>query len=125
VRAVFGFPLRVGAVRLGALDLYQERPGPLSNDQHTDAVVMADVVARWVLDMQADATQGSLAGEIEAGAEFYLSVHNAAGPYRLSSESLSPRPRSGCAPTPSLTTGRFETSPKTSSPESYDSMKDG
>lgn len=79
VRAVFGFPLRVGAVRLGALNLYQERPGPLSDDQHADALLMADVVARWVLDTQAGATRGSLAAEIEAGAEFYLSVHNAAG----------------------------------------------
>jgi AmiR/NasT family two-component response regulator len=46
---------------------------------HADALVIADVVAQWVLDKQADATQGSLAEEIEAGAEFYLSVHNAAG----------------------------------------------
>src|SRR5258708_14840772 len=34
VRAVFGFPLRVGAIRLGALNLYSDRPGPLSCDQH-------------------------------------------------------------------------------------------
>ena len=79
VRAVFGFPLLVGAARLGALNLYQERPGPLSDDQHADALVMADVVAQWVLDMQADAPQGLLAEEIEVGAEFYLAVHNAAG----------------------------------------------
>src|SRR5215210_1621428 len=26
--AVFGFPLRVGAVRLGALNVYRDRPGP-------------------------------------------------------------------------------------------------
>ena len=32
-RAVFGFPLRVGSVRLGALNLYQDRPGSLSDDQ--------------------------------------------------------------------------------------------
>jgi hypothetical protein len=79
VRAVFGFPLRVGAARMGALNLYQERPGHLSDDQHADALVMADVVAQWVLDTQADAAPGSLAEEIEAGAEFHLSVHNAAG----------------------------------------------
>jgi GAF domain-containing protein len=79
VRAVFGFPLRIGAARLGALNLYQDRPGPLSDDQHADALVMADVVAHWVLDMQADAPQGLLAQEIEVGVEFYLSVHNAAG----------------------------------------------
>ena len=36
-RAVFGFPLQVGTVRLGALNLYRDRPGPLSDNQHTDA----------------------------------------------------------------------------------------
>jgi hypothetical protein len=39
---------------------------------------MAEVVARWVLDMQADAPPGALADELEAG-EFYFAVHNAAG----------------------------------------------
>jgi len=78
-RAVFGFPLRVGAVRLGALDLYQDQPGPLSDDQHADALVMADLVAAWVLDVQADAPLGALAEELEAEAEFYGVVHNAAG----------------------------------------------
>jgi hypothetical protein len=29
VRAVFGFPLQVGVVRLGALNLYRDRLGPL------------------------------------------------------------------------------------------------
>ena len=48
VRAVFGFPLRVGAVRLGALNLYCDRPGPLTDDQHADALVMADVAAQAV-----------------------------------------------------------------------------
>jgi hypothetical protein len=27
VRAVFAFPLRIGAITLGALDLYRDRPG--------------------------------------------------------------------------------------------------
>src|SRR5690348_11351774 len=51
-RAVFGFPLRVGTVRLGALNLYRDCPGPLSGEQHADALVMADVAARGVLDGQ-------------------------------------------------------------------------
>jgi len=78
-RALFGFPVRLGAVRLGALNLYQDRPGPLTDDQHADALVMADVVAQWVLDVQADAPPGTLAAELEAGGEFYFVVHNAAG----------------------------------------------
>ena len=79
VRAVFGFPLRVGTVRLGALNLYRERPGPLSAEQHADALVMADVMARWVLNAQAGAPSDAMAQELEAGADFHFAVHNAAG----------------------------------------------
>ena len=50
VRAVFGFPLRVGAVRLGALNLYR--------DQHADALVLADVAAELILMLQAYAPPG-------------------------------------------------------------------
>ena len=53
--AVFGFPLRAGAVRLGALNLYRGRSGALSGDQQGDALVVAEVAARWVLEAQAGA----------------------------------------------------------------------
>ena len=79
VRAVFGFPLRVGTVRLGALNLYRDRPGLLNDKQHADALVVADVAARWVLDAQAGAPSGAVAKELEAGADFHFAVHNAAG----------------------------------------------
>ncbi len=79
VRAVFGFPLRVGAVRLGALNFYRDRSGPLSDDQHADALVLADVVARWVLDAQGGAPADEVAAGLEAGADFHFVVHNAAG----------------------------------------------
>ena len=77
VRAVFGFPLRVGGVRLGALDLYRDRPGPLSGEQHADALVLASMAARWVLEAQAGAASGAVA--VELGADFRFAVHNAAG----------------------------------------------
>jgi len=79
VRAIFGFPLRVGSVRLGALNLYRDRSGPLSGDQHADALVVADVAARWVLEAQAGAPLDTVADELEAGADFHFVVHNAAG----------------------------------------------
>ena len=79
VRAVFGFPLRVGTVRLGALNLYRDRSGPLTADQHADALVMADVMARWVLDVQAGAPSDVMAQALESGADFHFMVHNAAG----------------------------------------------
>jgi len=79
VRAIFGFPLQVGAVRLGALNLYCDRPGPLTGDQHADALVMADVAAHAVLVMQAEAPPGTLAGELQAGADLQAVVHQASG----------------------------------------------
>jgi GAF domain-containing protein len=74
-RALFGFPLRVGGIRLGALNLYQDRPGDLSSAQHADAMSMAYVSARVVL---------AQAGDVDAlaaapGADFHLVVHQAAG----------------------------------------------
>lgn len=79
VRAVFGFPLRVGAVRLGALNLYRDRPGPLGYDEHADALVMADVAAQAVLVLQADAPPGRLSAALMAGADFHYVVHQASG----------------------------------------------
>jgi hypothetical protein len=79
VRAVFGFPLRIGGVRLGALNLYRNSPGPLSADQHADALVVADVAARWVIGAQAGAPPEAIARDLEVGADFHYIVHNAAG----------------------------------------------
>lgn len=78
-RAVFGFPLRVGAVRFGALSLYRDRPGALDVEQHADALVMADVAAEAVLLMQANAPPGALAVELATAANVRSVVHQAAG----------------------------------------------
>jgi hypothetical protein len=79
VRAIFGFPVSEGAARLGALNLYQDKPGALSEGQYADALVMAGVIARWVLNAQRTAAPGHLATELEAGSDLHLVVHNAAG----------------------------------------------
>ncbi|HZQ26744.1 MAG TPA: GAF and ANTAR domain-containing protein [Acidimicrobiales bacterium] len=79
VRAVFGFPVQVGAVRLGALNLYCDRAGPLTDEQHADALVMADIAAQAVLLLQAHASPGHLAAELEADGDFQYVVHQASG----------------------------------------------
>ena len=78
VRALFGFPLRIGTVRLGALNLYRDQPGPLSDEQHADVLVLAKLAARWVLEAEARAPSGTVPGELET-ADFHFTVHNAAG----------------------------------------------
>jgi hypothetical protein len=78
-RAIFGFPLRVGAVRLGALNLQCDQPRALSDEQHADALVMADVVSQAVLALQADAPPGKLGAALELDANFQYVVHQASG----------------------------------------------
>jgi hypothetical protein len=78
-RAVFGFPVAIGEVRVGALNLYRARPGPLTADQHADAVAVAQVAARSIITMQAGAVPGQLGPELEAGGNFRFVVHQAAG----------------------------------------------
>lgn len=75
-RAQFSVPLRVGAVRLGALDLYRRRPGPLTPPELADAMIYADAALAIVLNTRAgggrDATEEDF---LARGAE----LHQAAG----------------------------------------------
>lgn len=79
VGAIFGFPLTVGSVRLGALNLYRRRPGPLSDDEHADALVMAEVLGEALLALQAEAPEGLVGAGLEANANFRHVVAQAAG----------------------------------------------
>jgi hypothetical protein len=77
--AVFGFPIRIGAIQMGALSLYRDSAGPLSLSQASDAYLMASVIGRAVLSMQAGAPSDTFAAELEREANFDFSVHQAAG----------------------------------------------
>jgi diguanylate cyclase (GGDEF)-like protein len=51
--AVFTFPMRLDAARLGALDLYRETPGPLNDHDLRAAQTLADVAAAYLFNAQA------------------------------------------------------------------------
>jgi signal transduction histidine kinase/DNA-binding response OmpR family regulator len=51
--AVFTFPLRQGDKRLGALDLYRDMPGPLSEDDLAAAQTLADITAAYLVNARA------------------------------------------------------------------------
>jgi hypothetical protein len=78
-QAVFGFPLCIGAICLGALSLYRDRPGPLTDVQASDAYLMASIAARAVLAMQAGAPRDMISDELAREARFDFAVHQAAG----------------------------------------------
>ncbi len=79
VHGMFSFPLRVGEVRLGALDLSRGTAGALTRQQRFDGVVMADVVTRWLLAAQDGAPAGLLGHDLDDRRTLRAEVHQAAG----------------------------------------------
>jgi hypothetical protein len=49
VRAVFAFPLGIGAISVGVLTAYRATPGSLTDDQLANALTLADAVALLLL----------------------------------------------------------------------------
>lgn len=56
LRAIFAFPLQVGGIRLGVLDLYRDSAGGLSGEELADALSFADAATELLLDLQAQDT---------------------------------------------------------------------
>jgi GAF domain-containing protein len=79
VRAVFGFPMLIGAVCIGAVNLYHDQPGSLTAEQFADAGAVAHVAGRTVLDWQSVAGEGSLARQLEHVPANRAVVHQASG----------------------------------------------
>jgi hypothetical protein len=79
VRAVFGFPVRVGAVRLGALSLHSNRLGLLTDDQRINASVIASLAAQAILCIEANLPPAEVTGELLVSAAHQTAVHQAAG----------------------------------------------
>jgi hypothetical protein len=79
VHAVFAFPLRVGAVRIGVLDLYRDTPGQLTSSELADGLAFADAAIVLLLYLQdhagSEGANSALAEPIDSQAE----VHQATG----------------------------------------------
>jgi hypothetical protein len=79
VRAVYVFPLRTGAVRLGALVLHRVKPGDLTSGQVADALVITDVILSLLLDEMAS-VQGELGKRLGNGVRLSRAeIHQATG----------------------------------------------
>lgn len=79
VGAVFAFPLRVGAVRLGVLSLYAAAPGDLERGDLADAIAISRVATHLVLELQHDLPPGFLPDRLADIADHRAIVHQATG----------------------------------------------
>jgi hypothetical protein len=73
--AIFTFPLQVGGVRVGVLELHRDRTGSLTSAQLTDAFLLADTATDTILDDLLGVTPMTLPGLVEIQPE----VHQATG----------------------------------------------
>lgn len=79
IDAVFAFPLRIGAIRLGVLDLYRDRGGPLDDPQLAEALAFADAATMLLLQLQSlDPDGGGPLGTVPVVAD-HAEVHQATG----------------------------------------------
>jgi hypothetical protein len=77
VRAVFSFPLRIGAISVGALDLYSDRPLVVSDQWISAALMAADAVAlALLLDTR---VEGRASDDFDVQSTFQIQVHQATG----------------------------------------------
>jgi hypothetical protein len=75
--AVFAFPLRIGAIRVGVLGLYRDKEGPLSSFQFGDALILADTATVLLLDAEARQPDDPFSGAAPAGQSPDLAAHHA------------------------------------------------
>ena len=77
VRAVFSFPLRIGAISIGALDLYSTQPLEVSDNWLSSALMAADAVAlALLLDTH---LEGRSVDDFDVQSTFQVQVHQATG----------------------------------------------
>jgi hypothetical protein len=63
--AVFAFPLQIGAISPGVLDLYRREPGTLDAEQLADAMAFADTATLLLLGTRTDTELGGYRAEID------------------------------------------------------------
>ena len=82
IRAIFAFPLRVGGIRLGVLDLYRDEAGELSDADLSEALSFADAATSVLLHLQAEGNASGSASLVPGGVEVIedrAAVHQASG----------------------------------------------
>jgi hypothetical protein len=76
--AVLSVPLHVGATRLGALDVYRDKPGGFSDRDLRNTARLGEAIVQTLLNGHADGRSSGVAS-VETGLAFGVEFHQAAG----------------------------------------------
>jgi len=79
VEAVFSFPLQVGEVRFGVLDVAHDVPGMLAAGVLADALALADIATETILALQTGTDEDRVADELGGIGSERIVVHQATG----------------------------------------------
>lgn len=85
IRAVFAFPLQVGQIRVGVMDLYRDSPGMLTAAQLTTALACADAATTVLLQLPGE---GEAEATVDPAVE-RVGAHPPAGPGPAQEDGLS------------------------------------
>jgi hypothetical protein len=78
VMAVFALPMRIGAISVGVMDLYRDRPGDLAADDLSAALLAADAAALALMHLDPQ-LEGAFTDDLGARSSYQMQVHQATG----------------------------------------------
>jgi hypothetical protein len=79
VRAVFAFPLQVGAARLGILDVYRQVAGGLTASELSQGLAFAEVAVQTLLDGQERAARTGVPAGLDEAMSPNYAIYQAQG----------------------------------------------
>lgn len=79
VRAMFALPLGIGAIRIGVLVLYRDRPGALDGEDLALGLLLADIATQVILGLQAGAPAERLHELLANEPPHWAEIHQATG----------------------------------------------
>jgi hypothetical protein len=79
IRAIFAFPLQVGGIRVGVLDLYRDTAGSLDDTELAEALAFADAATTILLHLPTGAEGEDMHPGLVALVENRAQVHQATG----------------------------------------------
>lgn len=79
VSAVFAFPLHVGGVGFGVLDVYADRAGSLRSEQVTMALTYAQIATEIMLDGALTTAEGDLEPGLSTALDYRAEIYQAQG----------------------------------------------